>query len=729
MTSLRPRLLSARRITPRRLHSTRMTSLTATSYRSKFVSPLPVVNVLPLTVPDSLSTYRSMNPPEPDDRLSADLGNISLSRDSSSGKTWSPARGIVFHAEPRTQYDHEDQDQAISGSVGSPERPISSTCSASKLPSSDISIIRQACIVRPPSKFATVSHPLRGTYASPALRAAPKHRGIHKTADSQPSHADEDISSSGFICVASSSTQQNEPCPSPFALSSNGDADFSNPSTSHTQPWDQEEFGGLAASPYKLDHNLKSSTVLSLKEKGSDNPDSCWRYDMYKDVEGRRIPLHHCRKKDQSEFAAKLFFSERLIGLDLEWLSGRRGQTISSRSIKDNVSVIQVASARRVAVFHLTLHDGETAEQLLAPSLKQLLEDPRIVKTGVAILGDCTRLRTNLGVNVTSISELSHLYKTVKYYEGELDRIDKTLVSLSRQCEDVLGLPLYKDKDVRMCSWNRDLERKYLDYAATDAYVAIHIFAELNRRRMKLIPRPPLPRFAEEKLPILIAQRNDVNRVDQRLRNAEKEAASEDEDVESSIEASSDSAQESFLDRDEQSDADETSSSEQEDDPDEDSLSEAFVSDSNSTHDEQSSASVKSDQMSDAGAPESSSGVNQAPPEISLTEQSTRWAESYRSTHIFPSTSQRARAGMSQLRAYALWAEHRLDVRNIAALLRQPKPLEETTVAAYVLDSVLLERLPYDKDRLRQTLQILEIRASRMVYRRYQPLIKALEDE
>ena len=51
------------------------------------------------------------------------------------------------------------------------------------------------------------------------------------------------------------------------------------------------------------------------------------------------------------------------------------------------------------------------------------------------------------------------------------------------------------------------------------------------------------------------------------------------------------------------------------------------------------------------------------------------------------------------LRAHALWHEQGFTVPEAAALLRNP-PLLNATVAAYVLDALRMENLPFEKDRL-----------------------------
>jgi hypothetical protein len=60
-----------------------------------------------------------------------------------------------------------------------------------------------------------------------------------------------------------------------------------------------------------------------------------------------------------------------------------------------------------------------------------------------------------------------------------------------------------------------------------------------------------------------------------------------------------------------------------------------------------------------------------------------------------------ARVTVSTLRSYFLWYDNEsLTPEAIAALLRTP-PLKTNTVVSYILESIIVEKLPYSKERLR----------------------------
>lgn len=89
-------------------------------------------------------------------------------------------------------------------------------------------------------------------------------------------------------------------------------------------------------------------------------------------------------------------------------------------------------------------------------------------------------------------------------------------------------------------------------------------------------------------------------------------------------------------------------------------------------------------------------------PEIMKAED---WIEKWRTKRP---VNQKCLVLPSQLRAYSLWHEQQLDVSAAAALLRDP-PLKNATVAAYVLDAIQLERLPFEKERIMPLVECLHL--------------------
>ncbi|KEQ91037.1 hypothetical protein AUEXF2481DRAFT_70311, partial [Aureobasidium subglaciale EXF-2481] len=211
-----------------------------------------------------------------------------------------------------------------------------------------------------------------------------------------------------------------------------------------------------------------------------------WRYSLYKSPSGEKPLVHYCTKFEQAEQVAKYFAGQQIIGFDIEW---EMGSSVAKGSIKDNVSLIQIACDDRIALFQVALFAGESKEDLMPPSLKIILESPDIFKAGVNIAGDFTRLRKCLGVEGQGIFELSHLYKLVKFSEKEPAKVNKSPLKLADQVQDVLFLPLSKG-NVRTSAWSRRLSMEQVEYAATDAYAGFRLFQELDKARSSMTPTP-----------------------------------------------------------------------------------------------------------------------------------------------------------------------------------------------------------------------------------------------
>lgn len=81
---------------------------------------------------------------------------------------------------------------------------------------------------------------------------------------------------------------------------------------------------------------------------------------------------------------------------------------------RKTISVVQLAKEDLICIFHLgSLPEGFS----MPPVLKKVLEDERIIKCGVCIQGDASRLQRFLGVNVKGVLELSHFHHIVKHSE------------------------------------------------------------------------------------------------------------------------------------------------------------------------------------------------------------------------------------------------------------------------------------------------------------------------
>ncbi|KKY30523.1 putative 35 exonuclease helicase [Diaporthe ampelina] len=161
------------------------------------------------------------------------------------------------------------------------------------------------------------------------------------------------------------------------------------------------------------------------------------------------------------------------------------------------IGLIQIACEDKIALFHIGLHSGSTAKDLLAPALRKIIEDLAIAKCGVAVHdADFARLRFWFGLKPRGALELSHLHNLVSFAASDPAKCTTKLRRLTAQVEQHLGLPLHKGK-VRTSNWIEPLSKDQVNYAAADAYAGFMLFHSMNAQRMGMNPTPPLPVYAE----------------------------------------------------------------------------------------------------------------------------------------------------------------------------------------------------------------------------------------
>ncbi|KAI5303314.1 RNA-binding protein lsm5 [Ascosphaera pollenicola] len=232
----------------------------------------------------------------------------------------------------------------------------------------------------------------------------------------------------------------------------------------------------------------------------ADEPSKYFSYRNYQSSAGKPIKLHICLSLSQSESICSLMLSELnsnlvngvepVIGFDMEW---KMNATVKSR-MTDSVSVIQLATPNRVAILHLARFPKQRSPaDLLAPSLRVIMEDPSIVKCGVNIKSDCTRFTRVLGAVPQNIYEISLLYRLVKYPADDAEATSRRPVQLARQVEEILGVPLDKSEDARCGNWAQRLSLKQLEYAASDAYANLKLFQALESHRELMVNSPDRP--------------------------------------------------------------------------------------------------------------------------------------------------------------------------------------------------------------------------------------------
>ena len=253
---------------------------------------------------------------------------------------------------------------------------------------------------------------------------------------------------------------------------------------------------------------MSEEVFRAAKNAASGSPESFWTHTLYRGPEQDgvepKVKVHYCRSKHTTERTLQQYFvGKKVLGFDIEW----QPETNRNSGAKKNVSLVQLASEDRIGLFHIALYPKEDIDDLVAPTLRKIMEDPSVTKVGVAIKADCTRLRKFLKIECRGIFELSHLYKLVKFSSSkDFKLINKRLVSLSTQVQEHLHLPMYKGDEVRSSDWSQPLAMEQIVYAASDSYAGVQLFDTLEIKRKELDPTPPRPYNAEENKPIRLAE-------------------------------------------------------------------------------------------------------------------------------------------------------------------------------------------------------------------------------
>jgi hypothetical protein len=435
-------------------------------------------------------------------------------------------------------------------------------------------------------------------------------------------------------------------------------------------------------------YKMSEDVFRAAKNADPRSADSYWSHTLYRgpEVDGvaPKVKVHYCKSKHTTERVCQEYFKDKkILGFDIEW----KPESTKNHGPKKNVSLIQLACDERIALFHIALYQGDKIEDLVAPTLKKIMEDASITKVGVAIKADCTRLRKFLDIHSQGIFELSHLYKLVKFSSTEeVNLINKRLVSLAVQVQDHLHLPLFKG-EVRGSDWSLPvpLRMDQIIYAASDSYAGIHLYDTMEIKRKALDPTPPRPYFAEENKPIRLAQGVEIP-TDDELDGEEPEQITSTKRTTKFSSKYLANASESL-----------------EMDPD----FEALPSTSPATAPPTTRSKFAPSKLV-------------SPPKDPLVAEAGAQADLYRATH------HQNRAAPSSLRCYFLWHHNPdLSIQEIAALLRDV-PLQTSTVINYILESVKVEKLPFDKERLKEVLGFLP---KEVVQSRYRTLARACGEE
>ena len=504
---------------------------------------------------------------------------------------------------------------------------------------------------------ASATQTLTDTIDTSYLNLAPESHHTIRTMSSQSNDGSNwTSSSSGSGASTSVQSSQGEPARRGEVVYPRLPMSSQTPSASQETPLieTKNEKGAVATEFTPLPWSIPQDVYDKAKAAPQGHPDSFWTHKLYTNPSepAAKIKVHYCKSLHTTENVLKQhFLGKSILGFDIEWKMG----ATSYSSPKKNVSLIQIASPERIILIHLGLFAKESISDLVAPTLKSIMEDENILKCGVAIKADCTRLRKFLGIDSKGVFELSHLHKLVTHSAAEppeYGSINKKLVSLTLQAEAHLGLPIFKG-EVRGSDWSEALSMEQILYAASDAYAGLAIFNQLEQKRLKLDPCPPRPYPAEMNRPIRLASCVEIL-VEAPL--AVEEDAEEEAPRKTAVDA-----------------------------PHQPVAGEIDIE-------------VLPEDCAETSATTSTDAETKTPNKVlvkkhkaelqeldPIVDAAAQFALKYRAT--YPKTA----ASPAQLRAYHIWHTNPdLSVESIAAKLRDP-PLQTTTVSNYILEALRTE--------------------------------------
>jgi hypothetical protein len=481
----------------------------------------------------------------------------------------------------------------------------------------------------------------------------------------------------------------------PASLSTNTSTNDTT-DTENTMAESDEDF----VPTYEISSSDKKNALIASRNSTA----SFWRYSLYKNAAGNMPTRHYCTTFEQTEAQIAKFLGEKVVGFDLEWekFKSRPGEDSAKRC----VSLMQIAAEGKVALFHLAMFKGgDSTEELIPPSLRAFLEDPKIIKVGVNIGGDATRLRNCFGIEMQGNIELSHLYKLVTYGESNPEKVNRGLYALASQVKEVLHLPLAKGA-VRTSSWSKRLNDQQTEYAVSDAYAGLRLYYELERRRKAMVSKPPRPEFHELGMPILLGGgelpptkgRRTKQPVDVPEEVVEEAAALQEQDDGEASEDSDDiydTAEdlEAFDAYVESQDAHTVTGASLPEItyPTLPSLNDLLSGESDSNDD----SSLPSDPITKTSTSRRTPTPNLHTPEAVAADS---WATAWQAQ--LPATST-VRVSQPHLRAYHLWHHQGFDLKEIPALLRK-EPLALSTVVSYIAEVLQKEDLEFDVVKVRE---------------------------
>ncbi len=190
------------------------------------------------------------------------------------------------------------------------------------------------------------------------------------------------------------------------------------------------------------------------------------------------LPLVKCtgeialiQTDEELDVALKEISQESLLGFDTET------RPSFSRSQHYKVSILQLSGENKTWIIRLIPLEHRLAE------IYALLENPDIIKAGLAVQGDIRSLGQRLKINAGGFVDISK-------FTSKMGIINTGMKNLS-----ALFLGERVSKSSQMSNWEAEvLTQKQIDYAATDAWISRRLYLEVKRvleeNKFEIEPEP-----------------------------------------------------------------------------------------------------------------------------------------------------------------------------------------------------------------------------------------------
>lgn len=149
------------------------------------------------------------------------------------------------------------------------------------------------------------------------------------------------------------------------------------------------------------------------------------------------------------------------IGFDCEWV------TVNNERRK--VALIQLCSSQGLCAL---IRICKFKDQKIPIELRELLEDPDIIKAGITPYNDAKLLLEDYAISMYGTFDLRFLALLAKQKAEGLGKLSKS----------ILDIELDKSWRIRCSDWEIEhLTPQQVDYASMDAFVAVEIFRKLYK--------------------------------------------------------------------------------------------------------------------------------------------------------------------------------------------------------------------------------------------------------